>query len=154
MGADMIVTTVAHKKDATIDWEAGDAFLAKLKIDDDLVGNMEDWGHLDEDCYDDDGKPIESKIREWISGNLAEFQACLDSREVAVISVRDLYVFITGGMSWGDDTDAGYVFRKVSSIPGLLGSLGFVEDFYEEEKPVTPEEEAAAVQSITSVGKA
>lgn len=151
MGADMIVSVVATKKGADPSWEAGQKFLADLVIDEVLAATLVDEANLDEDderFFEEDQTPKPEGIRKWLQEQLSEFHSCLNSREVATIGVRDLWLYITGGMSWGDDTDAGYLFSKMWAVPGLLGAMDFVVDFHEEDRTVTPEEEAAAVQSI------
>jgi hypothetical protein len=150
MGADMIVSVVAQKRDTKLNFEAGDEFVKKLDLtDESVIQELVEYGNLDEDEYfDDDGKPKAEEIRSWLLGKLSEFEACLSSRGVCSIAVRDLWLYITGGLSWGDDTDEGYIFSTISSVSGLLSSMGFVEDWWEEDKTVTPEEEAAALESI------
>lgn len=151
----MIVTILAvRKSDPTLTFEYGRNHIAGLNITEDLVADLLNEGVLydDEDgCFDDDGNFIVDGVRKWMLNAVDELAGCINGRGVSQVSVRDLYLYITGGMSWGDDTDEGIIFSRAEGIPGLVEAIGFVPDWYEVEHGVTPEEEAAAVESIKTV---
>lgn len=149
MGADMLVAAIAIKKEDQPNFEAGKEFIKKLTIDDDLAGALVNEAYLPEDEYfDEDGNANIEEIRTWLTKRVEEFGETINSRYVTSIGVRDLWVYITGGLSWGDVTDECEIMWSMAAIPGLLDAMGFVEDYWDVDKTVTPEEEKAAVESI------
>lgn len=154
MGADMIVAVVAHKKNASIDFDAGRNFVKKLKIEDldieELINNGLDEN--DETYFDENDQPILEAIQGWLDNAVVEFSTTLYSRYVTSLEVRDLTVYITGGLSWGDVNDECYALWRVGCVPGLLDAMGFATGYWDvEQSEVTPAEEAAAIESIKKV---
>ena len=152
MGADMMLAAIALRRGAQPDYAAGVKFLESVDFtNEDLLTRLIDDGGLDENepYFDEDGKPQVEEIRKYMVETVNEFHHILGSRSVTAMDIRDLTMFFTGGMSWGDMPDEAYVFWRLGVVPGLLDVMNFVEDWYEEAKPpVTPEEERQAIQSI------
>jgi hypothetical protein len=151
MGADMIVAVVAHKKNAKIDFDAGRAFVKKLKIEDldieELVNNGLD--ESDDTYFDENDQPDLEGILGWLDNAVTEFSGVIYSRYVTSLEIRDLTVYITGGLSWGDVNDECYSIWRVGCVDGLLESMGFATGYWDvEQREVTPDEEAEAIDSI------
>jgi hypothetical protein len=145
----MIVAVVAHEKDAELDYDAGRKFVSTIKMEDLDLDYLADQSCVDEqEWFDENDNPDEEKIRAFIMDQLDEFIDAFDGRSVACFHVRDLVIHVAGGMSWGDVPEPANAFWFVDSIPGLLPAMGFVADWTQPDPTVTPEEEAAALQSI------
>lgn len=163
MGADFIVGVIAHKRGEVINFEAGRNFLTTVDFsDEDLVQSLIDEGldEGDETLFDVDDDtysgalsyaPIPEAIRKWMLHKIDDLVNSLGGRDVSVLHIRDLEVYISGEMSWGDAPETAQIWWTIDKVPGLLGSMGFEENWHEEEVVVTPEEEAAAVDSIKKV---
>lgn len=153
MGADMIIAACAVRKgdEKKIDFAAGRAFLEKMEITEEFVQDLVDNGDLweDEEYFDENNRPKIENIRTWLLTHHHDFEQSFGGRDMSSLWVRDLTVFIVGGMSWGDSPEGCTAIWMMDKIPGVLTAMGFVEDYHlTAPEPVTPEEEAAAVESI------
>lgn len=64
-----------------------------------------------------------------IEGNLTEFFDCLTYRDVTWIAHKGTTIYITGGMSWGDDpTDSYRTFERVAWLPLSVLTAGKLEE--------------------------
>lgn len=149
MGADMITGIVAKRREDQIDFRAGHEFLDKLKHKDIDIDSLIDVSlPEDEPYFDEEDKPNYEAIIEWLHDGVSQFGNALNGRATNSVLIRDLEVFITGEMSWGDVSDEIRCFWLVGSVPGLLTAMGFEENWDKVDTSVTPDEEAAAIQSI------
>lgn len=151
MGADMIIAAVAIPKDTQPNYNAGREFLERYEITEEVVAELVNNGSLwdgDDEYFDEDDKPKVDKIREWLLTQHHDFEETINSRVATSLAVRDLWVYIVGGLSWGDAPEGCDAIWVMYAVPGLLTEMGFAENYHEVENPVTPEEEAAAVESI------
>lgn len=132
MGADMIVSVLAVKRGTQPNFDGGRNFLRTIKIDDPLLDELDNYGVLDLDDFQDDKGGIDVEmLRKNLLDKIDELSEALDGRGMTTISVRDLDLYITGGMSWGDDTDEGNLISTLDAVPGLTGAMGF-ERWWEE----------------------
>lgn len=120
MGADMLITGLAIEVDREPDFAKGrehirDNFETLELTDDDL---------LDLERYRDaDGEIGPTELLHLVD----ELEEALGGRYVATIEVRGLHLYLTGGLSWGDDTDEAGLMRAAEAIPGLIAAIGFKE---------------------------
>lgn len=69
--------------------------------------------------YDEDGKTEYEQALEWVDEQIDEVYSLYvnGGREIGLCTVKDIYVMVTGGMSWGDEpTDAFLPMSVVQSL--------------------------------------
>ena len=108
MGADMLLTYLAHRADRRPNFDAGRDLVDRLTPAD-LDGH--DWSEFltwHDDLVGFDGRPrIDDLQRIYREAIDALEQALSSSREVSARLICGWWLYFTGGMSWGDSpTDA------------------------------------------------
>lgn len=148
MGADMVISVVALPTGTNANFEAGRKYLTDLKLTDEIVQEI----GIEVDLYEyetDAGRIDGNHLKAAMLGKLTELERFIDGRTFSWITVRDLQVGITGGMSWGDHTYEGSLVDTLSAVPGLWEAIGFSTDWWEpKSQDITPEEEAYIKESL------
>jgi hypothetical protein len=117
MGMDLIIASAVIDKKREPDFDAMEARIRTLTLDE--VG--EDLAFL----YDD-----EEDMRDSLSARCDDLRDSwhMGFRDGVVLSVRDAYVFIGGGSSWGDSPGPTFdALNDLSQVPGLMALGGFDE---------------------------
>ena len=74
------------------------------------------------------GDVDKESLYKYVKETIDDFVNCLTGREVSHWFDREICVFVTGGMSWGDDpTDAFDLFNRIFDLPqSILDAGGFM----------------------------
>lgn len=119
MGADFIVASLVHDKDATLNWDALPAAVDALTEDQLVYGLEGAFGEVPE---------ANSTARAQVRDLFGDLRNTLDDepRDVGHIDVRGATVILSGGMSWGDGpTDSFDLFANCGYFPTVLAAIGF-----------------------------
>jgi hypothetical protein len=122
MGADLVVSCLAIRVDRKPDWEAAHAW---LKQNEDKA--IDAWLLHEEELTDRD-PPARSEIVELLHEAINEVANGLDggSRQISWVRFGDYRIYMTGGMTWGDDpTDEFGPWETFKCVPGLSEAAGF-----------------------------
>lgn len=123
MGSDLCLEYVTIKKSKKPDWAKGQAFLKaiekKFKADPDNF-------KVDEDTFGPEADGQE--VIDLLKSDFIEFRngiKKLQRRDLTCITVGPYYVYLTGGMTWGDDpTDLYSSFSRLTAY-GITKACGF-----------------------------
>lgn len=129
MGADMLAATLVARvetdKKFEPDWEAGHAAIDALVLTDKdgaaLDELWQDWEFdgSNEDQSEWDPKVSLHKILDALKDNLF-------GREVTVHTYPNMWLFIAGGMSWGDAPEPCQPIWTLSNFDEVLSAVGFL----------------------------
>lgn len=120
MSADLLLASLVIDKDKGPDFEAGRLAIERLG-----TGDVE----VPEEFYEEDPDSAEglAAIRGTLRQDLRQLEATLAwGREIGFIEVRGATVYLTGGMSNGDEpTEIFAVINRLSAVRGVLAAVGF-----------------------------
>lgn len=145
MGADLIINFLVIDKDKTPDLDAGFIWAETANVADLAQGYEQYHGDFltetdgdsepylnDETTYTEAG---EQALREHVKGLVSKLRddvlsvgdpSTYGPRDMAVLDIRGVRIYLSGGMSWGDaPTDAGAIMSELWDYPGLLEAVGF-----------------------------
>lgn len=143
MGADLIVSALVIDKDRKPDFEAGRAFIQSVPTGplEEAYVNIHGEPPFDDDdeeppAADDDGftvwsSTMHAQARKYFTDAVTELERWFDPteygpRDVTTIFVRGAWVYVSGGLSWGDSPGEGYdTINSVMELDGLQEALGF-----------------------------
>lgn len=67
-------------------------------------------------------------FKQFLKNLIIEFFGCLNSREVAAIEHKGEILYLTGGMSWGEDpTESGNIFYLINELPQCILNEGEIK---------------------------
>jgi hypothetical protein len=125
MGADLILASLAIRSEREPDWQGGYAWIR----DTPAAELREAADHSYENSV---GEPLDEltahELRSWLRGRLDEVRAAIENgyRDVDWLSVDGYRLYVTGGMSWGDNpTESFQPFVDLANVPALCRSIGF-----------------------------
>ena len=139
MGADLIVATVAMRKDINPDWEKARTFISEA--DPDKLRRAYAY-YQQYDSIDEVGTADE--IRAEARSALSDLEDAWEygSRDFAMVYIADLQILITGEMSYGD-SPAGVTVIETARAVGTLHAAGFIGELSLDELADDNEEEVA-----------
>lgn len=118
MGADLLIRAIALPFDVEPDWHAARKHIW-------ACDNVES---LDPDQYFDEGASLDDVQKELIDA-LNELIPVLDgsgwARDIDCLPFCGHWLWITGGMSWGDSPTDTYDFIRQAETCGALSAAGF-----------------------------
>jgi hypothetical protein len=134
MGADMLIACVILKKDAAPDKDAMLKALHKCKLEDldefwerctgnSIKDELEDVERTQSSDLEEEEKKTEifSKAEYYIK----EVCDALGWRDVATISHKGDYIYVAGGMSYGDEPEGAYTtFDRFTCLPLKVTKAG------------------------------
>ena len=115
MGADLLLAYVAHRHGVQPSVQKAQEFIKKITADDiktkmngDFVEDFDaDW----ENPTERDVREIQQQLDGWIQEVVATLE---DSRQVGMFQICGWDIYLTGGLSWGDDpTDVMGTWNKL-----------------------------------------
>jgi hypothetical protein len=124
MGADLCLTYVTIRRDKKPNWDAGQAAINRLdkkwkaavKRDPDFVPDEDTFGGRDAEDIISDLKADLSDLKEGVKGL---------RRDMTTIIVGIWDIYVTGGMSWGDDPTDLYAGLRRLYDAGIIKACGF-----------------------------
>jgi hypothetical protein len=124
MGADLIINTLAVERGRELDWSQVEPALAAMS-DEAVAKTLDEAG-----IYEDEtGDP-----RESVRTIFKDLKRILEHepRDLTWLVVRDLLLYQSGGMSWGDaPTDSSTVLYEASCFESILEAVGFCTNWWE-----------------------
>lgn len=118
MGADLILAWLVIDKSRKPDFAAGHAAIERLGAD-----QVDVYEEFDEDADSEQGM---AAIRRSLTEALSELECGLGSREVEWIDLRGAFVYVTGGMSYGDaPTSLFETITRLRAVSRVLAAVGF-----------------------------
>lgn len=119
MGADMMARLVFQQANAKLDVVAANAVISRL-VNSPTIESLR--GIVDE--YDivpfDNPETLRDTTRQRLEFMVEEFVNSLDSRQVTMHVLGNVWVHITGGLSWGDDPTEAFQIWDVLFSPLVL----------------------------------
>lgn len=141
MGADLIMSVLAEPADPNVklNWAAGDE-LIDATVDpavlEEWFTSLDECGGLEDVELDDDLQPNHAQLKEAVKAIFTKLKEEVinpdgfPARDVTTLQVRDLWLTISGGMSWGDSpTEACEYMDAAGYFPEILKEIGFVLDW-------------------------
>lgn len=126
MGAYMLAATLIAPANFTPDWEAGLQAVRDLDVStippsalDNIYEEYEYDGLTDQDQWDP-RITLETKILDVLKENLY-------GRDVTSHAYGDVWIFIAGGMSWGDAPEVTREMWTLQKFPTVMKAIGFLD---------------------------
>jgi hypothetical protein len=113
MGADMLVNLVYHEDGKKLNWKAGHKEIDRL---------IKVWGDTLPDAFSWMEDP-----KDELHSMLTELQGAVESehREICQLDFPPYLVYLTGGMSWGDNPSEIYQsFQTLAEEDSILAAVG------------------------------
>lgn len=122
MGADMCIMSICSKPNIDLN-KAQEQMVARLKERGGLTAEEESQVEDEYGYSDFDTAGAEETIKEFCS--------CIGDRDTAELNFPERTIYLTGGMSWGDDpTDSYDKFMRFSYLPAdILEAGGFINEY-------------------------
>lgn len=157
MGADMIVAMVATLADAGPDFAAGRRALAEVTDRGAFRFDEPEWQIpclLDDvgECDLDENNEFSLAILKRAAGKILDrLEAALDSRRTTTLEIGGYWVYLSGGLSWGDGPTEEYdAIADSDCLPDTVcAAIGFVSD---PSKPIGTADQRATGASLDPVG--
>jgi hypothetical protein len=136
MGAHLLLTCAVIDDDKTPDWEAARQCINDLTVDQfqdntmlldqfdpDLLAYHEDAGSDEGSCEKLNAEPLRDRLR----ADVREFREAIDGdrTDIDYLIVRDAKVWVTGGLSWGDQPSELCSPMHRLHLAGVLAAAGF-----------------------------
>lgn len=113
MGADMLVNLVYHEDGKKLNWKAGHKEIDRLiKVWGENIPNSVSWM---------------SDPKDELHSMLTELQEAIESerRDICNLTFPPYQIYLTGGMSWGDNpTEIYQSFQTLSEEDSILAAVG------------------------------
>lgn len=121
MGADMIMTYVAHRVGVTPSLNAAAEWIESLRPSD-LINNLDAYAFEQADIANDPNNPETlTQVKKFLLTGIQETLERLTARDVAYFVICGWECYFTGGMSWGDTPGDSYESFSLLQDAGNLG---------------------------------
>lgn len=123
MGADLLIADIAIETDKQPDWKAGRRWIRETPAKEIRKATRHAF-------YNSRGEEPETvaEIRTWLRDVVSEVQAAIENeyRDCTWITVPGWTIYLTGGMSWGDNPSESFQpFLDLREVIPLAAAIGF-----------------------------